>query len=188
MKSVNILVAIRWVAQAWSIVSTQTISKCFRKAGILNSEMDIVSCSMEEDDPFSAVDVEADLTSLIHDVVPNCCSSDEYINGEDSLPVCNDLDSLTWEEDFMHQLGQVGGEEECDEDEEDDSEQLPISNVKTYKDAILALEDIKTFLESRGHLMESTKIGISVDSLASLQLAAMKQKTLHDFFPTTKPQ
>ncbi len=88
---------------------------------------------MEEDDPFSAVDVEADLTSLIHDVVPNCCSSDEYINGEDSIPVCNDLDSLTWEEDFMHQLGQVGGEEECDEDEEDDSEQLPISNVKTYK-------------------------------------------------------
>ncbi len=85
-------------------------------------------------------------------------------------------------------MAQVGGEEECDEDEEDDSEQLPISNVKTYKDAILALEDIKTFLESRGHLMESTKIGISVDSLASLQLAAMKQKTLHDFFPTTKPQ
>ncbi len=98
---------------------------------------------MEEDDPFSAVDVEVDLTSLIHDVVPNCCSSDEYINGEDSIPVCNDLDSLTWEEDFMHQLGQVGGEEECDEDEKDDSEQLPISNVKTYKDAILALEDIK---------------------------------------------
>ncbi len=181
MKSVNILVAIRWVAQAWSIVSTQTISKCFRKAGILNSEMDIVSsqawsivstqtiskcfrkagilnsemdivsCSMEEDDPFSAVDVEADPTSLIHDVVPNCCSSDEYINGEDSIPVCNDLDSLTWEEDFMHQLGQVGSEEEGDEDEKDDSEQLPISNVKTYKDA-------------------------------------MKQKTLHDFFPTTKPQ
>ncbi len=78
VKSVNILVAIRWVAQAWSIVSTQTISKCFRKACILNSEMDIVSCSMEEDDPFSAVNVEADLTSLIHDVVPNCCSSDEY--------------------------------------------------------------------------------------------------------------
>ncbi len=63
------------------------IDECQTAAEILNSEMDIVSCSIKEDDPFSAVDVEADLTSLIHDVVPNCCSSDEYINGEDSIPV-----------------------------------------------------------------------------------------------------
>ena len=55
--------------------------------------------------------------------------------------------------------------------------QVPISKVKTYKETILALEDVQTFLESRGHLHDSSKIGIAVDSLASLHLAPMTQKT-----------
>ena len=54
VKSVNILVAIRWVGKAWSMVSAETISKCFRKAGALDSSMDIVTRGFEEndEDPF----------------------------------------------------------------------------------------------------------------------------------------
>ena len=104
LKSVNILIALRWVAQAWSMVTVRTISKCFRRAGILDSEMDIVSCNMEEDDPFLAVNEEADFVSLMNDVVPISCSSVEYVSGEDDIPVCNDLDSLTWEEYFVKHL------------------------------------------------------------------------------------
>lgn len=50
--SLNILMAIRWVAQAWKDVKEETIRKCFRSAGILDSAMDVVSCDMGEDDPF----------------------------------------------------------------------------------------------------------------------------------------
>ena len=35
--AVNILIAIRWIAQAWKEVKAETVCKCFRKAGILDA-------------------------------------------------------------------------------------------------------------------------------------------------------
>ena len=68
--SLNILMAIRWVAQAWKDVKEETIRKCFRSAGILDSSMDVVSCDMGEDDPFADVDSDTDLQGLIADIIP----------------------------------------------------------------------------------------------------------------------
>ena len=126
------------------------------------------------------MDVEADLVIHMNEVVPNCCSPVEYVNGEYSIPVCNTtMDS--GKKTCMRQLGQDdGGQNNGDEN---DSVQLSISNVKTYKDAVLALKDVSTFSESRGHLDDSVILGVAVDSLTSLHLAMMKQKMLHDFFP-----
>ena len=111
INSINILIAIRWVGQAWAKVKAETVSKCFRKAGILDNGMDVVSCDMEED-PFLDID-EADLQELINDVMPtDSCSSQEYVNGDNDIPVCQDMDSETWEEDFLLKLGKEDEEEE----------------------------------------------------------------------------
>ena len=62
-KSVNVLVAIRWVAVAWSQVKEETIRKCVHKAGILGADMSVVE--RDEQDPFSEADEYMALQSLM---------------------------------------------------------------------------------------------------------------------------
>ena len=38
LKSVTVLQAVRWVAEAWKLVDSSIIKKCFRKAGILDKD------------------------------------------------------------------------------------------------------------------------------------------------------
>lgn len=47
VKSLTVLHAIRWIAQAWSQVSSHTIKKCFRKAGILNHSFQVVTSTFK---------------------------------------------------------------------------------------------------------------------------------------------
>ena len=53
-KSITILAAVCWAALAWEKVKSETISKCFRKAGILQHDtMDAVMRAQDDDvDPF----------------------------------------------------------------------------------------------------------------------------------------
>ena len=44
------------------------------------------------------------------------CSIDECIKGDDNLPVCTDLDSDTWDANFLSQLGQQEKESEDEDD------------------------------------------------------------------------
>ena len=61
------------------------------------------------------------------------------VNGENGVPVCLDACSDTWEEEFFDNLGQEDQGEEQDE-------------------AILSLEDIQLFLESRGRLQDAMQV------------------------------
>ena len=71
----------------------------------------------------------------------NSCSPQEYVNGEDTIPVCNDMDDATWEEDFLERLGQEKSEPE-EEDREEQQQPIP-------KEVISALEDVQSFVEDR---------------------------------------
>ena len=53
-KSITVLVVVRWITMAWSLVEEETIRKCFRKAGILDLDMAVVE--RDEEDPFSEAD------------------------------------------------------------------------------------------------------------------------------------
>ena len=108
VKSVNILVAIRWVAKAWSMVRAETISKCFRKAGVLDSAMEVITRGLEEDDEDPFLDSDLLMLQSLIDKTTTAqenCTLDEYLHGDDYLPVCVDLDNDSWDDNFLAQLG-----------------------------------------------------------------------------------
>lgn len=106
--SVNILVAIRGVSQAWSMVREETFCKCFRKAGVLDTSVDVVTCGNKSDDedPFLTSDASLELQSLIDQTVTTQekCTLDEHLNGDDVLTICVDLHSDSQEESFLCSL------------------------------------------------------------------------------------
>ncbi len=170
-KSINILVALRWVAKAWVLVKPETISKCFRKVGILITGLDVISSEVEvEDDPFSDADIRMEVQSLIEKTMPTGgrCDVDEYLQGDDDLPVCMDLNNDSWEADFLDQLGEdeqeVANEEEDKEEDEMDIEPPP-PKIQNFKEAVQSLEDVQQFLEGLGYIEEALEIGSAVDTM-----------------------
>ena len=111
--------------------------KCFKHARILNDGLNNVHALSE--DPFQDIDETITMGSLIstkmgtHDT----CSEEEYVYGDDDLPVCDDLDDETWEENFTDNLAQevtVTVEDESDVDEKFDlSPLLPKSRATKRK-------------------------------------------------------
>ena len=121
VKSVNILMALRWVATSWALVSAETIRKCFRRAGILTANMSLISTPITDTDPFLECDLEEELHDLIEQSMPSGvqCSVREYIQGEDNIEVCLDKDGDDWEAEFMA-LFNPEAEEQEERDDNDD--------------------------------------------------------------------
>ena len=132
VKTVDVLNAIRWVAQAWESVATSTIQKCFRKAGVLQTElMNVVSRGSEQEDPFADLETEhgrlrSELQEMIGQVDTRdgmMCSAEEFITVDDALPICRELEEEAWSTSFLEEIetrSQV--EKDNDEDDEEDDE------------------------------------------------------------------
>ena len=103
----------------------ETIAKCFRKAGILNNLLDVITCPImaDDSDPFLEVDERLEIQSLIDKTMPTGkgCSVEEYLKG--------DFDSNTWDANFLSQLGQQGEDSEVD-DEENNEFPLPPLKIR----------------------------------------------------------
>ena len=106
VKSVSVLAAIRWVAEAWDSVKEETIMRCFTKLGITGSSFSIVSCAYENEEPFDDVEDQEELHGLVDQISPSAtnCPVKEYVNGEDDVPTCMQYDD-DWENHFFAELG-----------------------------------------------------------------------------------
>ena len=101
VKSVNILFALRWLALAWNEVKSDTITKCFRKAGVLNDVLEVVGLDHAgadgSVDPFADIDEDLELQHLIEQTRCENYTPQEFISGDDDLPVCVGMDDENWE-------------------------------------------------------------------------------------------
>ena len=91
----------RWVALAWSQVAADTITKCFRKAGILDKELDVVCRDADDKDPFLEADELEELGRLIEKAGDGDCSTNEFVAGDNDLPVCVEMDDDNWQSVFL---------------------------------------------------------------------------------------
>ena len=74
------------------------------------------------------------------------CTAQEFISGDDDLPVCIKMDDENWETTFLEELTAAEGEpgdasQEMDDDEEFDDVPV-VPKLKTYKEAINFLADV----------------------------------------------
>ena len=126
-----------------------------------------------------------ELEGLIPRALPpiKSCSMEEYVEGDNNLPVCPDMDNANWENMFMSELGQEKEEDKDDSNEEESNDQVyesgnPQKN-KTYNEAIDSLENVLHFLESQGHAEECFLLDDFMDRVVSLKLSKLNQTTLH---------
>ena len=64
--------------------------------------------------------------------------------------------------------------------------QPPPPKVTRYQDAIASLEAVQTFLDSKGHSEEATRVASTMDRVAYFHISTLnfaRQSTLEEFFP-----
>ena len=80
------------------------------------------------------------------------CSAEEYVAGEDALPVCVDFDYEDWDENWLNSLNDdpnsdTGDSPNSDTEEVDYDLLPPPPKLTCFKQVIEALEDVQVFLE-----------------------------------------
>ena len=61
------------------------------------------------------------------------CSVEDYLKGDDDLPICTDFDSNLWEDNFLSELGQQEPESDEDEDNDDNETIPPPLKIQNFK-------------------------------------------------------
>lgn len=86
--------------------------------------------------------------------------------------------------EFVEEIGSEYEQRDGDDIEMDVERQTP--NVKSFNEAILALEVVNQFLKVRGYIQASNMVGALIDQLDGLKAVSTtsKQTTIHDFFHT----
>ncbi|XP_057303197.1 tigger transposable element-derived protein 6-like [Hydractinia symbiolongicarpus] len=178
IKSVDILMAIQWVQDAWKEVTNLTIKNCLEKCGVVQGESELMED--QEDD----LEFEALVKELTEDM-----SAAEYIDFDADVPASepriNELE-INW----RHQIREASINaienpemacqvEEISEDD-DESEDVVEEEMLGFTELITMLDKIKrsTIFDDTCQEMLST----ITKKIEELQLQNRKQSSIKDYF------
>ncbi len=165
---------------------------------MFDRELAVRQLQVLTEDPFGDLDedqVDSELVGLIRQVDGNDqCSADCYVSADDELLTCSDMDHDSWEEEFFAELGSsrpcIDGALETMEDEDEDDDYTedigtPELKIKAFSEALVALENVSTFLESKGYTSEATNVVNCSNQVACLHckhlLTHSRQTSLLDY-------
>ena len=180
-RSVNVLNALTWIAQAWDETPSDIVSKCFAHAGFT-----VEGSGLVDDTDLS------ELNSLTH-VISNNCSASDFVAIDDDLCTYETLGN-DWEEVLLSKAKDDGSEldaaEDEDEEETDDrADNDPEPVITCYKDAIKSLQDIQSFVMTRSDGAELLGLLTKAESVMERKLyqqaSTSRQATLDEFFGTS---
>uniref|UniRef100_A0A1X7VKG7 Uncharacterized protein n=1 Tax=Amphimedon queenslandica TaxID=400682 RepID=A0A1X7VKG7_AMPQE len=137
----------------------------------------------EEQDPFEEIDLAIDndnteIESIISCLKPVSRPVSEYVTGDDAITLCEEFDNDHWEVEFLSSHNVSSLPVTVDSENEDDYNigKLPVSKVRNVSEAILNLEDVNRFLDSRGCCKEGTFIASAINVITGLQLKLTCEK------------
>ena len=127
------------------------------------------------------IDDAVQLGSLIQSAMgESSCSAEEYVAGEDTIPVCADFDCEDWDENWLNSLNVDNPD--SDTEEVDYDLLLPPPKLTCFKQAIEALEDVQAFLEHQGYVEQATSVGKVMINLAGISVHNYTQTTIDQYF------
>lgn len=168
---VNILQAMRMADKAWNNVSSTTIMNSFKKAGFIK---DLESSEVIIDN-FAENCTENDWNRLTGFIKLDDVKFNEFVFVDDSVTVCGQWDDY----DIITQTKASGEVSEEDDKEIDD---LP-PNVTT-KQALSAVDTLRTYIESQANMSEDTfKAIVHLENVIDkISDSNLKQTTITSFF------
>ena len=188
-KSVYLLQAIRWIAQAWESVSESTIKKCFAKAGILSADKSLVAFPADhwEFDPFEDLDSGelVQVNSLLRDTNPVSESSWSLRSNFHAANM-----QRAWEEEVFSTLSASTSQNSDEDDSDDDIVKITAQpkevKIKLMKEAMSMLEDITEYLTDENLTDMANNLSRVLSQVQSTWLAqrlnTATQTKVTDFF------
>ena len=179
---ISLIDAMNYLVQSWEIVSKETITNCFKKAGI--SENSQLSAVNDDDNPFKDLETEwKDLQCKRPEMIPADIKVEDFIDVDKDTATSESLPSSDEEILQPYLEGPAVHEDGVEDDDDNEEMEAPVKPTKAeIREAMNLLQTWTLFSEeSLGASMRQNLSKFNRDLERSL-VGSTKQMTIDKFF------
>lgn len=174
-KSITVFNAVIWITAAWKKVTSQTINKCFLKAGFAEDDESIIEYDEDDDLP---------LSNFLQNV--SNVAMDDYINIDEDLQTENSNINIA---ECIQEFKEDSNVTNCGSDSDSDDELVLTSTVKNINDAYEKMKDLQNFFilhdDTESVQKFSELLSHVEDVLIKNNFTNKKQTKINDYFKSS---